>query len=736
MSTSVSVEELQRVYGTASLDAIAQANGLSGDGLTALGEAWAEKSARKAIVDALPEDQREMLAFVDSIGRRLRGERLKKRWFLHGYEDFEPRLDPLIARGLVLVGNVGAREAVSLETALEQGLMQHWVQVTPGFEGLAGDPPEAREVVVQIEDETIVEYSTRLLVLEFNVLVAARWLEGNRVRLNRDGSPHRSDLKGLAPFIVDRVGGGDAVPDPNDLHGWNLLVFILSLAASLNLIERHGGRLRVTGTGRDYFIRPLSERLPLLLRALEHQKAWSEIDAASWHAMGSTPQTGQGDGGFLEEGGHGATLAGPRGSVLSALRRLAPVDWFDLDETVRTIASLERQYLATALPIPTGDEASLVAFVTGLLSLTLPMVGAAELGRSSAGRRRVRLTPIGRAMIGLPDPRSENGGPDPLVEPNGKGAILVEPNLEITCFLDLAPLRVLHDLTRFAELARVSERVVRFRLNGEAVQWGYSRGYNAEGISTLLTSFSAQPVPPTVRFSLQDWERLHRRVTVLLRGDLVASTGRTDPEVVQSGLRHAVDSPDGLDEIDIVHTYVIAGNEDKLDRSLRAYKPRVIDYDGPILPSVHWLDEQRIRAPLGESDLRTVARLQRFCVAEDDETWRIDPDMIRAKFGEIEGYERLIAVLREGLVGGLAPEREIRLKGLLGKPAEAALQPMEVLTVASADDGDRIARMSVLAPFIAQRLGPRAFQVVPGMTTKLVEQLRGLGFAATRNNGK
>lgn len=734
---STSVEELQRVYGLASLEAIVRANALdTADAVASLSAAWADKPARKSVVESLPEDQRGMLAFIDTIGRRLRGERLKKRWFLHGYDDFESRIDPLIERGLVLVGNIGAREAVSLDTALEQGLMQHWVQVTPGFEGLAGEPPEAREVVVQIEDETTIEFTTRLLVLEFNILVATRWLESNRVRLNRDGSPHRSDLKGLAPYIVDRVGAGDAVPDPNDLHGWNLLVFILSVGAALNLLERQGGRLRVTGSGREYFVKPQHERLPLLLRALEHQKAWSELDAATWHAQGSPPQTGQGDGGFLEEGGHGATLAGPRGSVLSALRRLAPIDWFDLDETVRTIASLERQYLATALPIPTGDEVSLVAFVTGIISLTLPMVGAAEIGRSSTGRRRIRLTAVGRSMIGLPDPRSETGALDSLEDPSGKGAILVEPNFEITCFLDLASLRVLHDLTRFAELSRVSERVVRFRLNGESVQWGYSRGYNADGISSLLTAFSAQPVPPTVKFSLQDWERLHRRVTVLLSGDLVASTGRSDPEIVQSGVLFAVEDPDGRDAIDAVHTYVVAGHEDKLDRSLRAHKPRIIDYDGPIYPSIHWLDDQRVRSPVGESDLRTVSRLQRFCIIEDDETLRIDPDKIRSIFGEAEGYERLIAVLREGLVGGLTPEREIRLKGLLGKPAEATLQPMEVLMVTTADDGDRIARMTGLAPFIAQRLGPRAFQVVPGTTTKLVEQLKLLGFAASRNGAK
>jgi hypothetical protein len=731
------VEELQRIYGAASLVSIAAANGVKGgDPAEKLAAAWAEPSARAALVQSLPDDQRGMLAFVDAIGRRLRGERLKKRWFLHGYNDFDDLIQPLVDRGIVLVGNIAAREALSLETALEQGLTQHWVQVTPGFEGLAGDPPEQREVVEQLDDETTVEFSTRAIILEFNVLVATGWLEHNRVRLNRDGSPHRSDLKGLAPFIVDRGAAADAVPDPNDLHGWNLLVFLLSVAAALGLIERQGGRLRVTGTGRDYFRRSASERMPLLLRAIEQQRAWSELDAMRWHAAGEPPQTGQGDGGFLEEGGHGATLAGPRGSVLSALRRLAPVDWFDLDETARTIALLEKQYLANSLPIATGDETSLHAFVGGILSLTLPSIGAADLGRSPSGQRRVRLTPLGRAMLGLPDPKSATGQSDVIEDPSGERSILVEPTFEITCFLDLASLPLLHDLSRFASLVRVSERVVRFRLTGESVQWGYSRGYDAEGIAALLGRFGAQPVPANVISELQNWERLHRRVTVMLCGDLVAAAGRSDPEVVQSGVLFAIDDPDEREAIDVVHTFIIAGNEEKLDRALRANRPRVIDYAGPIVPTVSWLDDARIRAPGGESDLRTVSRLQRFCVAEDDETWRIDPDQIRDRFPDGDGYDSLIAVLREGLVGGLTAEREIGLKGLLGEPAEASMQQMDVLLLASADDGDRVARIAALQPFIAQRLGPRAFHVVPGTVTRLTEHLRVLGIAVGRSPGR
>jgi len=717
---STPAEELLRVYGAATLVRIARTNQLpASDAVAELTELWKDKAKRRKCVEGLDEASLGLLAFADQIGRRLRGERLKKRWFLHGYDTFDAAITPLVERGIMLVGNLAAREPVSMETALDQGILQQWLQVTPGFEGLAGEPPPAREVVEQVSDETTIELQRRMLVLEFNLLGAVRFLEQNKIRLNRDGSPHRSDLKALAPLIIDRpTGRADTIPDPNAYDGWDLLVFILSVATAFGMVERRADVLVASGTGRDYFMRPLAERLPVMLRAIEQQRAWSELDATQWHANEEPPVTGHGAGGFLVEGGPGATLAGPRGSVISALRRLSPHDWFDVDETVNTIAHLEHAYLSTALPIVSGDDASVKAFVQGVICLTLTHVGCVELGRGSNGGRRARLTPIGRAFVGLGE------CPD---EPTGKGAILVEPNFEITGFLDLASLRLLYDLSRFAELTRTSERVVRYRLHGEYVQWGYARGYTADGISSILTNFSAQPVPPAVNFALQDWERLHRRVTVMLCGDIVASSGRSDPEVIQSGVAFAIENDDDVEVIDAVHTFVVYGHAEIMERALTAHKPRLINYEGGIVPSLYWVDPETLRAPTGSTDFRTLAALQPFCTQIDDETYRIDAEKVVAHGGATAGFDALLTILRAGMVGGLAPERELSLKRMVGTPAEGCIERIDVLIVTSAEDGDRLAKMPAVREFVAQRLGPRAFQVIPGMTTQIVEVLTEAG---------
>jgi len=234
-------------------------------------------------------------------------------------------------------------------------------------------------------------------------------------------------------------------------------------------------------------------------------------------------------------------------------------------------------------------------------------------------------------------------------------------------------------------------------------------------------------VPPAVKFALQDWERLHRRVTVFLHGDLVAATGKADPEVVQSGVVFAVDNRDHTDRIDAIHTFVLGAYSDGVDKALTAHKPRIIDYNGAIVPSLVWAEADRLRAPNGATDLRILSKLQSVAVHEDDDQYRLDVKKVNAVFGDDDGYAALIEFLRSSMASGFTPERELHLKKALGQPAKAKVETMEVLTLLSAEDGDRVARIADLQPFIVARLGPAAFRVVPGTIAKMVTVLTKLG---------
>lgn len=715
-------EVLLRVYGRASLAEIGQRWGITAeDPSEQLAALWLDKKERKKIVEDLPEDQRGFLAFMDRIGRRLRGERLKKRWFLHGYGDFEERIMPLVERGIVLVGNKDAREAVSLETVMEQGLAQQWLQVTPGFEDFAGKPPEARKVVESVDDETKSDRVRRLCVVEFNILNAVRFIEVQRVRLNRDASPHRSDLKNMAIWLLDpenAAATGSVTPDPLNVHGWDVHIVTLSLAEALGMIERRDDELAAIPAAMSYFHKPVEERVFLLLRALEQQRAWGELEAVSWFAAGEPPQTGQGHGAFLEHDERGSALAGPRGSVLSALRRLGPRDWFDVGETVKTIASLEAQYLTSALPVGVGGEPVNHDFVRGVLTRALYHVGGIELGYSAKGELRARLTDVGRRVI---------GDEEELSEASGQGAIVVEPSFEITCFIDLTPAALMYDLSRFAELIETSERVVRYRLSGESVQWGYARGYTASVIREVLESYTQQELPPAVTFALEDWERIHRRVTVYVQGDLVASAGRSDSEVVQSGVLFAVPGESQTEVVNDTFTFVTSGHPEEIERALKAHRAATIDYDGDIYASLEWLDENRLRAPRGATDLRILSRVEKLTVRDDEDILRIDPKRIKQNFGLADGVDILFTTLRKAVAGGLEAEREFSLKRLLEQPASSRVEGMEVLMLQTAEDGDRVSRVAALREFVVERLGERAFRVVPGRTEALMVALETLG---------
>jgi hypothetical protein len=359
-------------------------------------------------------------------------------------------------------------------------------------------------------------------------------------------------------------------------------------------------------------------------------------------------------------------------------------------------------------------------FVRSVLTRTLVHVAAVQLGTSSNDKPRARLTPIGRAMLGIDDPPEE---------PTGEGAILVEPNFEITCFLDGASPYLLFHLSRFSELFETSERVAKYKLTGESVQWGYARGYEAEEIESILDEYTTQDIPPAVTFALEDWERIHRRVIVHLNGSLIAATGRSDPEIVQSGVTFAIKENEHIEIIDDTFTFVIDGYEEELDRALRAHRPREIDYEESIVPSLEWIDDEHLKAPLGATDLRIIAELEPFTEQKDFETYRIDKEMVEEAYPEGDGYDAIIQLLRKSVSGGLAAEKEILLKSVLGVPADSSIDAMEVLMVASAEDGERVARVEAVKPFIEERLGPRAFHVKPGKREDLVEELANLGIS-------
>jgi hypothetical protein len=210
---------------------------------------------------------------------------------------------------------------------------------------------------------------------------------------------------------------------------------------------------------------------------------------------------------------------------------------------------------------------------------------------------------------------------------------------------------------------------------------------------------------------------------------MVAASGRSEPEVIQSGVTFAVHDDEQIERIDAVHTFVAQGHSEALARALHAAKPTIIDYEGDVVPTLAWIDDERVRAPIGATDLRTLARLQQIAVQDGEATYRIAPDKVRSNFPDDTGFNEVMGALRDGLIEGLSPEREIALKSLLGEPAGSWVESMQVLLVSSDDDGDRISRIDSIAVFIEDRLGPRAFRVKKGTAKKLAEALRKLGIA-------
>jgi len=174
------------------------------------------------------------------------------------------------------------------------------------------------------------------------------------------------------------------------------------------------------------------------------------------------------------------------------------------------------QYAATFGPIKDDKdgwnkvEAHLINHV---IAGPLHWMGLVELGYMEKppldlrGNQRVagyRLTPMGEWLLGV--------GPKPEFA-SGEGHVVVQPNFEIVV---MAPFddEVLLTVDHFAQTVKESDHVITYEINRASVYNGQKQGWPVERMIGWLERSSKQPLPQNVRRSLEEWDALHRRITI------------------------------------------------------------------------------------------------------------------------------------------------------------------------------------------------------------------------------
>jgi hypothetical protein len=349
---------------------------------------------------------------------------------------------------------------------------------------------------------------------------------------------------------------------------------------------------------------------------------------------------------------------------------------------------------------------------TFLLGVAFPL-RLIQATRTADGEVLVRLSPMGRWLVGLSD--------KPPAQPNYSQTLLVQPNLEILVYRQgLTP-----DLVgRLAKLAtwKTLGAACTMALAPDTVYRALETGETFDTILQTLQQHGMKAVPEAVVESIRTWSNRRDRISVyssaallefLTPEDLAAALARGLP-AVRIGDRLAV-VPDA-DRIDFRH-FRLTGTR---DYSLPAEKCVEIEEDGVTLV-----------IDLARSDLMVETEVQRF--AETSEA---------APVNGRKRYDLTLDSLRNAREAGLSLQslenwffqrsgQELSaaarlLWGGADTPA-VALRHRLVLTVTSEEIADGLMQWPETRGFLQERLGPTSLAVDEAVVDRLQERLRELG---------
>lgn len=671
----------------------------------------------------------EVAAALDCLAQQsgpARASSLLRQGVLDGLGDLELGLAELLEAGLLLVRPPAGRRAWSPEEELArrgflrrelwlpQPVLEHWQQQAPFT---AARTP----ILVEAPVVSPGAHSTRALEVDLLTLTCA--LDLDPLLLNKNGTPNLRSL-GRAVSSLSLGEAGEAGPDLRDPEVMERALFLLALGLSLGALRVQGASVVASPQmGASFFEAPRGQR------DRELRKAWRGL--AQWHEPGAWLLLRHDDAGLTARGvldaeGPGARLGGPRGQVLEDLARLPLDQWCYAQVVMDRLLELDRGYLASALASAlTGPEAQPRVFVEAALHTALRWLGFVELGRDPQGRAALRWTPRGAHAVGV--------GQDtqPAQRPPGPPPLIVQPNLEVTVFLQDASLSTLFLLSQLGRRGRLTEHTAVYALDAAHVQRSYGRGLEAAQVVAFLREKGRTPLPDSVVFTLEDWQRVHRKVTLHASGALLEGLDPDALDVLLGGL-DLVEEQDQPLRLGPSEVFLPAAAWERAARQPRAQTQQRFDY-GPApglagSPCLCHLEAVRFEALPGGLDLITAAELEHMAELVEPGLWELRAEKIRAHLGP-RAEEALLSFLSPRLEDPPDAALRLRLRALVSQALHASVRPRVVLELSSAEVADLLLEVHEVEEHVQERLGPCALALDPEAAPAVEAFLRDLGLS-------
>lgn len=693
----------------------------------ALAAAVLQVPVLEALLAAEPQ-ARPALMVLAACGGKARASRLRRASILQGWGDVERGLEALIVAGLVILqpapgqrqwsfGEViAARRHLQRELSCPAAVLA-WLTAKVRMEA-----PRSH-FAVSGEGVTVAA-RTSVEGLERNLLHLVSLLDGDEMALNKDKSPNRRSLLRFVRDLHLPGLGGEEAPELASSEIAEPVHHLLSLAMGLGLLSLESGRLETDyAVSASFFGDDEAARDRRISKTLRSQAIWDE--SASWAAMRSSTSEPVHTLEARHEG-----LAGPRGQIFGDLVQLPMDGWCDAAQVAEVLLALDRGYLAESLRGRSPRD-----FIMGVLLLGLVWAGVFERGKSSAGQAVVRWTERGKRLLTGASPEEDAAAgmrPPPLI---------VQPNLEVTAFTAEASLSVLHKLYQIGERQRGAEHVAIFKLDALRVKRAYGRDTEAEALVTFLTEASRTPLPANVAFTLRDWQRVQRKLTLYVRGALLQWPSPDRLEVVADTLEHDPGHETPVVRIGHEALFLPDSAGARLSRVMDTELMHRVDYDAPPPPCFRELGQGLLEELTTGMDFvtrRAIETIAERAAAGDGGAarWRVTDARMSERWPE-DTVARALSFFEPRLVGGVTPRFEVELRAMV---EGLGAQVMRGVTVVKFDDErttEKLLEAREADGLIAQRLGPNVVLVEPGAQEALEALLRRLGLEVetTRRGG-
>jgi hypothetical protein len=304
-------------------------------------------------------------------------------------------------------------------------------------------------------------------------------------------------------------------------------------------------------------------------------------------------------------------------------------------------------------------------------------------------------------------------------------------------FLDNAPLETLYYLYHVGTRDKLADRVANFRLTAESVQWGYSHGLDAETVKEILNEYSHAPVPDTVEFQLDDWQRVHQKLKLYANGILLRHADPDQLDLIVGQLEHDWRDTDiDTARLGPSSVFISHDNPPGLDRVVEQNDSLDIDYLGEIPPCLYFVDSLEVMIDPLETDLVTLSELKKIAdlLGDEDEGgsqfYKLQIGKIQRRWEE-NALEHVIEFLDERTVGGIPPAQVLKLKGKLDKPLEATVsENVTVVVLENPTVAEHFMKIPECESIIQQKLGDVAFTIDTDDEEELEELFEDLGVNA------